>query len=918
MADGITTDVVARISADSSKFVEGMRQASQSAEEMTQKVSNAHSMSMKLGAVSAAIGATLIHFAHNAFTAASRVEELDVAMQAVGKSTGLGYKALEETALAIKKNGIEMQAAQNMTLLYANAQLNLASSIGISRVAQDLAVISGSNSTETATRLTYAIMNQDTQMLRSVGITKSASEAFGEYAKAHHLSANALTERQKKEAITEMIMKEGAKVAGTYEAAMTSASKVLRSFPRLFDDIYTAVGRTLNDAFGPLIVKAYHITKSFVALIEEGGALAPYLDAITMAFQYMMKPITNALSAFDKFLKKIQTTYETGNKYREMLGTTKQRTQELADKTTSLADAITKVMPIFAALGSFFAIKAGTALLSMLPVVGGLLGGLVPFVGVISTLAFLVPEFQQKLMDLGSALAPLIPVVLKIATAVGTFLMSAFQMLMTPLGYVIDLIKNLANWIVQHQELIKNLTVAVVAWYLAVQIASLAQVVWAGVMVAWGAVTTVAGVVMGAFTALVNALRITTLLANAATWIWYGAQVASIAITKAYQTVLVITKSAMAALRSGTLMATAAQWLLNTAIAALSFLPVIIGIGLLIAAFVYAWKHIKGFGQGFKDVFNFIVNHAGHAIQSILKTLADLVRGLGQFLQKFSKTKGIGDALVKGAGQLEHFGDKISEVTSGDAWGKMTGAIDRMMTGAKAKFDELIKKAKDFGKTTKEPDDKGNNGAKNAAAVKARADTAHQAALARLDEWKKQAKDALDYAKNVEKQMSDFGKVSTLNPASDVPVTAEYITANMQERLNKIKSFGEHIKQLVKMKLDRQTLLDIVAMGPMQGDQMATALIAGGQSAINQINSLQKQLGTASADVGTSVGDVYSRQQYGFGIATAAGIASSATTITNTNHITISGAVDKATAEKITKTVTQAVTAALKAAAKKK
>jgi hypothetical protein len=57
------------------------------------------------------------------FHAAARVSELNVAIDAIGKSTGIGAKNIKDAANAIRDNGIEMASAQQMAIEFAQGNL---------------------------------------------------------------------------------------------------------------------------------------------------------------------------------------------------------------------------------------------------------------------------------------------------------------------------------------------------------------------------------------------------------------------------------------------------------------------------------------------------------------------------------------------------------------------------------------------------------------------------------------------------------------------------------------------------------------------------------------------------------------------------------------------------------------------------
>jgi hypothetical protein len=94
MAEVPQMEMRARVSADTADFTKGMQQASQSAEQFIQTSNRLRGAMVGIGVASAAAITTLIGLGTKSFMAAARVDELDVAMNAVGKATGLGYQAI--------------------------------------------------------------------------------------------------------------------------------------------------------------------------------------------------------------------------------------------------------------------------------------------------------------------------------------------------------------------------------------------------------------------------------------------------------------------------------------------------------------------------------------------------------------------------------------------------------------------------------------------------------------------------------------------------------------------------------------------------------------------------------------------------------------------------------------------------------
>ena len=93
MADP-TMEVRARLTADSAQFVGGMDKAVKSANEFQGAASKLQSSLNTVGVGVGIAAGALIAFGVKSFKAAAEVERLDLALEAVGASSGKGYEAL--------------------------------------------------------------------------------------------------------------------------------------------------------------------------------------------------------------------------------------------------------------------------------------------------------------------------------------------------------------------------------------------------------------------------------------------------------------------------------------------------------------------------------------------------------------------------------------------------------------------------------------------------------------------------------------------------------------------------------------------------------------------------------------------------------------------------------------------------------
>jgi len=184
---------------------------------------------------------------------AARTETLGVAMEAVAKATGTSMEVLKEQEAVLKKQGITTQEARKSLTLFMQSNLDVAQASDIARTAQDLAVIAGEDSSATTARLTDAIATMNPMLLREVGIVKNTEEVFGKYAETLGKSSDDLTEVEKKQALVNLILEEGEKVSGTYEAAMGTAGKKLGSLKRHIEEAMNAIGEVFLPVLGMAI-----------------------------------------------------------------------------------------------------------------------------------------------------------------------------------------------------------------------------------------------------------------------------------------------------------------------------------------------------------------------------------------------------------------------------------------------------------------------------------------------------------------------------------------------------------------------------------------------------------------------------------------------------------------------------------------
>lgn len=361
--------------------------------------------------------AGMVAFGIKSAQSAMRVDELNVAMAAVAKSSHLSNKQIQDSAMGVKHMGIETASAQQVAIDFARANLNMADASKLARVAQDAAVIAQTNSTDATERLMQGIQTLQPELFRQLGIVIDASSAYDKYAKANHTTAKSLTGNQKQQALLNEVIAQGGKIAGTYEAAMMQPGKILRSFPRLFNDAQVAIGQGFTPALGQAIKPLYDFTKAVVKGLEPGGKLAPVVKAIGDAISGLLQPVTKVgpklIEWFDKLSK--------------------------AD-ISAFAGAIKDMAPTLMALGAGLATFAGKNFLSQIPVLGQFLGGLNPIVTAIATLVLATPELRGALGGLIGPIKDLITPLMQVAQLLlGTLAKQVFRIISAAMPTIVKL-----------------------------------------------------------------------------------------------------------------------------------------------------------------------------------------------------------------------------------------------------------------------------------------------------------------------------------------------------------------------------------------------------------------------------------------------------------------------------------------------
>lgn len=259
-----------------------------------------------------AAGYALVDFMKQAVLSAARSEELNIVLYNMGSAIGMTRLEIDRSVDSIAKLGISQNSAKESTLRFLQANLDVADAVKLARVAQDLAVISGQNSSDTFNSLTTAIVTQRTELLQQVGIMQGVDKIFSEYGKTLGVASKNLSETQKRQAILNTILQAGARASGNYVSAMDSGYKILGSMKRLLEDTSKTIGDTYLPAFNAVVAPIYHMMEAFnnsspavktaVALALGAGTAYVALAASMRLLMVTLPGLTAAFSSFNTVL----------------------------------------------------------------------------------------------------------------------------------------------------------------------------------------------------------------------------------------------------------------------------------------------------------------------------------------------------------------------------------------------------------------------------------------------------------------------------------------------------------------------------------------------------------------------------------------------------------------------------------------
>ena len=303
------TDANLKIKVDSTDVKGGkvalddLAKSGKEAEKQTDRLTSSSDIlanSVKALAASYAVLKT-VQYARDAALLSARYETLGVSMRVVGNNAGYTSAQMEDAAKQMQATGISMLESRQQAIRLVQAHIDLADASKLARIAQDAAVIGNINSSEAFSRLVRGIQTQQTETLRTIGITINMEQAMKSYAAEIGTTAGNLDSLERTQAITNAVFERGADIAGTYEAAMGTAGKQINSMARYQENLKLKLGETFDEV---LIVSVMAFTS---AIKDANGAvddlasedqLEEWGESITDTFAFIADSGASAAGVF--------------------------------------------------------------------------------------------------------------------------------------------------------------------------------------------------------------------------------------------------------------------------------------------------------------------------------------------------------------------------------------------------------------------------------------------------------------------------------------------------------------------------------------------------------------------------------------------------------------------------------------------
>jgi tetrahydromethanopterin S-methyltransferase subunit G len=212
---------------------------------------------------------------------AARADTLAVAVAQIGHNAGYSTAELARFEEQIKGQGITTLKTRQIMIKLIGANIDLAKAADLARAAQNLAQITGQNSSETFGRLTHAILTLNTAILSDMNLNVNLQAAYKAAAGQLNVNADALDYNTKKQIALNEVLRAAQPMMGAYEAAMTTAGKQAGSMARYMEELQLAIGKAFQPAYSAWIqFQTRMLKEAHTWFVNNADAVAAFANTL--------------------------------------------------------------------------------------------------------------------------------------------------------------------------------------------------------------------------------------------------------------------------------------------------------------------------------------------------------------------------------------------------------------------------------------------------------------------------------------------------------------------------------------------------------------------------------------------------------------------------------------------------------------
>jgi len=215
----------------------------------------------------------------------ARTEMMEMATNQMAKTSGLNVNQVDAEVEAIKKLNVTTQVAHQTVQRFMMMQIDVAKAAKLVAVAQDLAAISGADAMETVSRLSQAVLTGYTRNLHMMGLQVTALGAMSDLKRSRKAEGKTGTPSmfEQRQALTNAILLEGAKVSGVKERSLSTAGGQFAYLRKEAQETMNVLGKEFLPTFTQVMMSMTSGLKTIQGSAEGFADLAKALVSVGTA-----------------------------------------------------------------------------------------------------------------------------------------------------------------------------------------------------------------------------------------------------------------------------------------------------------------------------------------------------------------------------------------------------------------------------------------------------------------------------------------------------------------------------------------------------------------------------------------------------------------------------------------------------------